>query len=189
MRSYLSVYWMMYTMLLTSLTIQHTVYILSLPTYTSPRTIRIYVAKSQGHRRHVGWYQSSRSEGFTIVHMYQDSFRNSLSQWVYTLVYLFFLLPLIHQPLPPLPIQTYFCPNSSKRGGHWTHTHTYSLSYYYIILRRKKFYICLYWTFWVNSFFVQFHEIKSNPTSIKEIQKLQSCEILFYSRKKPRRWK
>ena len=54
----------MYTMLLTSLTIQHTVYILSLPTYTCPRTIRRYVAKSQGRRRHVGWYQLGRKRRF-----------------------------------------------------------------------------------------------------------------------------
>ena len=51
-------------MLLTSLTIQHTVYILSLLTYTCFRTIRRYVAKSQGRRPHVGWHRSGRKRRF-----------------------------------------------------------------------------------------------------------------------------
>ena len=84
MRSYLSVYWMMYTMLLTSLTIQHTVYILSLPTFTCPRTIRRYVAKSQGRRRHVGWHRSGRKRRFhsSSVHNGRDFRHGSLEAFL-----------------------------------------------------------------------------------------------------------
>ena len=56
-------HWMMYLMLLKYLTIQHTVYILSLPTYTYPCTIRRYMSKSQGRR--ANGIDRVESEGFT----------------------------------------------------------------------------------------------------------------------------
>ena len=77
--SYLSVYSVKYTIQLRSITIQHAVYILSLPTYTCPRTIRRYVAKSQGRRWHVGWHRSGRKRRFHKFHSNFISFQQTIT--------------------------------------------------------------------------------------------------------------
>ena len=70
-----------YMTILTSITIQHPLYILSLPSYTCPRTIRWYVAKSQGRRQHVGSGRKRRFHRYCPVIDFPYSSRSSWVPW------------------------------------------------------------------------------------------------------------